>query len=921
MCKKLIYLVLFVLAVVTATGQAEITPITDIIITRVDNPGGAPNFWLESITVGGYTVTVDELVTGVSTGVSTASQPAPYNEITNADSFDLNSFAARADEVPPTWQIKELGGKSTWLNTNGDNPDFFLFETGGNQDFSIEAILPGGTLGQSVNVPQSTFGDTGLVVTSTTSSHDGQTIEGVAFAITDLLDQNGNNLTNSSIIEGIQISSPGIDPSGFYAVASAEPWLASAPSPADGATDVPPDVSVGWKPGIYAAPINGHKVYLSENFNDVNDGIGGITQSANSYARPQRLDFSTTYYWRVDEVNGPPDYTVYEGRIWSFTTEPIAYAIENITVTASSQSENQGPENTINGSGLDVNDLHSTEPTDMWLSGDEPNGAWIEYELDKVYKLHEMWVWNSNQMMEPAIGLGSKDVSIEYSVNGTDYTTLGTAHEFAQGTGAADYAHNTTIDFSGAAAKYVRLTANSNWGGFLEQYGLSEVRFLYIPVLAREPSPDSGTTDVSIGTIDEPIDVTLGFRAGREAARHDVYLSSDWQAVADGTAPVTTVTESSYGPLSLDLGKTYYWKINEVNEAETPTMWQGDIWNFRTQKYFVVDDFEDYNDYPPDEIWAAWVDGYGIPTNGATVGYPAPDFLAGEHYVETTIVYGGEQAMPLFYSNTGTATYSEGERTFAVSQDWTTAGIQTLVLYFYGTPGNTGQLYVKLNNSKVLYDGDAADIARPRWRQWNIDLASLGVSLQDITKMSIGVDGAGASGIVFIDDILLYRLAPEVVVPSEEIWIEAEAGTTITAPMKVYDDPAASGGKYIGTDPSLSDSSDNPPAPAGTATYTFTVEGGVYKLQFRVNIPSGGDSLWVRIPGATTQTTNHSSGWVKFNGIQPGNLWHWDDVFSDDDPGDSTVLFTMPAGTYTLEIAYREAGVLLDAIVITVDLD
>ncbi len=688
MCRKSICLILFVLVVVTATGQAEVTPVTSVVITRVENPGGAPNFRLESITVGGYTVAVDELVTGVSTGVSTASQPAPYNEITNADSFDLNTFAARADEVPPTWQIKELGGKPTWLNTNGDNPDFFVFETNGNQDFSIEAILPGGVIGQSVNVSQSTFGDTGLVITSTTSSHDGQTIEGVAFAITDLLDQNGNNLTNNSIIEGIQISSPGIDPSGFYAVASAEPWLASAPSPADGATDVPRDVVLSWQPGIFAPAINGHKVYLGESFNDVNDGIGGVTESATSYAPGQRLDFNTTYYWRVDEVNAPPDSTVYEGRVWSFTTELLAYPVENVTVTASSQSDNQEPENSINGSGLDVNDLHSIEPTDMWLSGEEkePNRAWIEYELDKVYKLHEMWVWNFNGMMESLIGIGFKDVAIEYSVNGTDYTTLGTTHEFARAPGTLDYAHNTTVDFSGVTAKYIRLTANSNWGGILDQYGLSEVRFLYIPVRAREPNPDSGALDVSIGTIDEPIDVTLGFRTGREGVTHDVYLSTDWQAVADGTAPVTTVTETSYGPLSLDLGKIYYWRVDEVNEAETPTTWQGDIWNFRTQKYFVVDDFEDYNDYPPDEIWATWVDGYGVPANGATAGYPAPDFLAGEHYAETTIVRGGQQAMPFFYDNSGPANYSEATLTLSPQRDWTIKGIEALSLRFRGSP-------------------------------------------------------------------------------------------------------------------------------------------------------------------------------------------------------------------------------------------
>ncbi|MCH8121332.1 MAG: discoidin domain-containing protein [Planctomycetes bacterium] len=694
------------------------------------------------------------------------------------------------------------------------------------------------------------------------------------------------------------------------------PSLASGPNPVDGAEDVPRDVVISWQPGIFAPAINGHKVYFGESFDDVNDAIGGIAQDANSYTPPQRLDFGTTYYWRVDEVNAPPDSTVFEGDVWSFTTEPVGYPIagENITATASSTHlADTGPENTINGSGLDVNDLHSTEATDMWLSGDEPNGAWIEYELDKVYKLHQMWVWNHNGTMESVLGFGLKDVTIEYSTNGTNYTTLGTTHEFARAPGAVDYAHNT-VDLSGVTAKYVRLTTNSNWGNILDQYGLSEVRFFSIPVFAREPSPDSGTTDVAV-------DVTLGFRAGREADKHDVYLSTDEQAVIDGNAPVTTVTETSSGPLSLDLGKTYYWKINEANDAETPTTWQGDLWSFTTADFFAVDDFEDYNDYPPDEIWATWIDGYGVQTNGATVGYPTPNWNQGEHYVETTTIHGGDQSMPFFYDNTGTATYSEAERTFAVPQDWTKAGVQTLVLYFQGSPGNTGQLYVEVNGSKVPYPGDAADIVRPRWKQWNIDIASLGLNLQSVTTMAIGIDGSGATGILYVDDIRLYRLAPEIVVPSDEIWIEAEAADTIGASWRIYDDPASSGGRHIGSDVGDGDDNDTVPGAEWVAAYNFDAVGGVYKILLRVQ-EFGSDSFWVRIPGATSQTHEDpdqpGTGWVRFNEIDAPDKWAWDEVHSNDsDPENEVVNWTLPAGANTLEIAKREEGVLLDIIVIS----
>ncbi|MHC4172860.1 MAG: discoidin domain-containing protein, partial [Planctomycetota bacterium] len=366
---------------------------------------------------------------------------------------------------------------------------------------------------------------------------------------------------------------------------------AKKPSPADGAIEVSRDVVLSWKAGVFAAPTNGHKVYFSGNLDDVTGGIGGITQSDNSYD-PGRLDFGTTYYWRIDEVNGAPDYGVYEGKVWRFTTELLAYPVENITATASSEKEaGVGPENTINGSGLDDNDLHSNEEMDMWLSGVEPLGVWIEYEFDKIYKLHQMWVWNYNQTIESILGFGFRDVTIEYSTNGTDYTTLGTTVEFAQAPGAAGYAHDT-VDFGGLGAKYVRLTATSNWGGILPQYGLSEVRFLYIPVSATEPYPDSGATGVVR-------DVVLGWNAGREAATHDVYISTDEQAVIDGTAPVVTVAETSYGPLALDLSTTHYWRVDEVNEAETMTTWPSALWSFTTSDHIVVDDFESYNDLDP----------------------------------------------------------------------------------------------------------------------------------------------------------------------------------------------------------------------------------------------------------------------------------------------------------------------------------
>jgi hypothetical protein len=565
-------------------------------------------------------------------------------------------------------------------------------------------------------------------------------------------DRDGRDEGFGGLIDEVRLYNRALTQDEIQKVMTFLPVLATNPSPAYEATDVPRDVVLSWTPGIYAPAVNGHTVYFSESFDDVNAGIGGVTQSAANYAVPQRLDLSTTYYWRVDEVNNVNPDSPWIGNVWSFTTEPFAYPIDNITATASSQfNADTGPENTINRSGLDDNDLHSKEQVAIWVSSmTGPQPTWIQYEFDRVYKLHQMWVWNHNTAFERVVGLGIKDATIEYSIDGANWTTLGTTHEFVRAPGADAYAHDTTIDLSGAVAKYVRIIANSNWGGIVPQYGLSEVRFFYVPVHARAPYPDIGATDVDV-------DVTLGFRAGREAAQHDVYLSSDQQAVIDGTAPVNIVTEAGHGPLSLDLGKTYYWRVDEVNEARTPATWQGDLWSFTTREFLVVDDFESYNDLDitdpeSNRIFLTWIDGLDQPTNGSIVGY------ANLPFAEQTIVYSGKQSMPLSYDNTGTAAYSEAERTFVASQNWTEAGAATLVLYFHGTEGNTGQLYVKVNGTKVAYD--AGNLALSSWQVWNIDLASLGAGLQNVTKLAIGIDGNGASGKLLLDDIRLYRLAP-----------------------------------------------------------------------------------------------------------------------------------------------------------------
>ena len=556
---------------------------------------------------------------------------------------------------------------------------------------------------------------------------------------------------------------------GDYVPPAFEKILAAAdPIPEDGAVDVPRDTALSWTPGPFA---EAHNVYFGDNFDDVNnadttntrDVLVSRGQTATTYDPEGLLDFSQTYYWRIDEVNAPPDSTVFKGNVWSFTTEPYAYPIANITATASSSNTtDMGPGKTTDGSGLNASDQHSVEPTDMWLSSATgPQPTWIQYEFDRAYILLEMWVWNSNQMLESLFGLGAKDVTVEYSEDGVSWTSLGDI-EFAQAPGSADYNHDTTIDIAGAMAKYVRLTTNSNWGGLLPQYGLSEVRFFYIPVQAREPKPISGAEGIER-------DVVLDWREGREAASHEVSFSSDRDAVINGTAPVDMATESRYEPGLLDFGQTYYWKVNEVNEAASPSSWEGDLWSFSTIEYFVVDDFEGY-DTGDNQIWFAWHDGLGYGTpgtepyfagngTGAAVGDETTD-----SFTEEIIVHGGNQAMPLFYDNNqqGKFKYSEAELTLSDTRDWTEGGATELSLWFHGEPNNAAEpMYVALNGNAIVYNDNPDAALITEWTQWNIDLqafADQGVNLANVNTIALGFGDKtnpqpGGSGKMYFDDI------------------------------------------------------------------------------------------------------------------------------------------------------------------------
>jgi len=97
----------------------------------------------------------------------------------------------------------------------------------------------------------------------------------------------------------------------------------SGPNPADEAVDVKPSIVLGWDAGAVAAS---HEVYFGTDADAVKNATKASPEYKESKALgeescdPGQLTLNTTYYWRIDEVNGTNPDSPWKGNVWSFTT-------------------------------------------------------------------------------------------------------------------------------------------------------------------------------------------------------------------------------------------------------------------------------------------------------------------------------------------------------------------------------------------------------------------------------------------------------------------------------------------------------------------------------------------------------------------------------------------------------------------------
>ncbi|MHC4622955.1 MAG: hypothetical protein ACYS4W_03540 [Planctomycetota bacterium] len=376
-------------------------------------------------------------------------------------------------------------------------------------------------------------------------------------------------------------------------------------------------------------------------------------------------------------------------------------------------------------------------------------------------KWHDVYVGTSYEDVRDATTSDTRDVYVgPQPVGDTDYDPPG----------RLDY--NTTYYWK--VNEVNETDGNSPWLGDVWN-------FTTYQAYAGSPSPVDGATD------QPETGVQLSWSAGYVADTHDLYLGTSLNDVTNATTSsdeylgtlVLAATTYDTGPL--EMGRTYYWRVDEQNPLVDPCTWKGDVWEFTVKNWMPIDDFEPYlNDY---DLLGTWTDG-GYVDNGSII------VLGKLSNTPPDPVHEGDQSLVYLYDNTGSWTtpplpyYSEAYRRINDPCDWDALGVDTMRLWFYGdalnevTPNDV--MYVGLEDSRgaISYSelryGNMADLQVAEWHQWDMALADfVVVQLNDVAKLYIGFGNRaapelGGFGVAYFDDIRLYL--PERTWPSCWEW-------------------------------------------------------------------------------------------------------------------------------------------------------
>ncbi len=466
----------------------------------------------------------------------------------------------------------------------------------------------------------------------------------------------------------------------------AMPVTAYLPQPADGGGNIPLSPIMRWTGGQGAV---GHHVYFGADRQAVEAGAtetdkGKLDGPETWYHVTDTLKPDATFFWRVDEIGLGG--TIQTGPIWSFDTVlagPVGAIREwwsgigaatdvNSLTTNGDYPDNptgsefvtrmQGPVDWADGYGTRIFGwVYPPQSGDytFWISSDDGGRLSLSTDEDPANKraIATVVAWTASEEWGKEANQRSQTIKLEA---GKRYYIEALQKEGSGG-------DNIAVAWQGPGFTQEVLGAG----------GVGPTP--YLPQRAYSPSPADGAVD----TVQS---VTLTWNAGEKAVKHELYFGDDANAVAaaDTSSGLFkgSLSNTSYDAGALEWGKTFFWRVDEINTGDPESPWVGRVWKFTTANFIPVEDFESYDDVEgtSTRIYETWIDGYSDDSSGSTVGNLDPPFA------ETTIVHSGNQSMPMDYNNFSPHHFSEAYRDFSPVMNWTGNGVTDLSLWIRGWP-------------------------------------------------------------------------------------------------------------------------------------------------------------------------------------------------------------------------------------------
>ena len=301
------------------------------------------------------------------------------------------------------------------------------------------------------------------------------------------------------------------------------------------------------------------------------------------------------------------------------------------------------------------------------------------------------------------------------------------------------------LPFEPRAIRILALDYGGTAPGFDIGSVLARISLVSSPT-ANNPYPPNNAKNISIDSI-------LNWIPGNHAEEHYVYLSTNINDILLNKTEVNIPTQPQdsniFNPGFLELDKTYYWRVDEINETDVNSPWTGDIWKFKTSDKFIIDDFESYyNNNDLHQIWSENSSQINITDNTS---------------------YSCSKSMEFSYSYNGNFD-DKAILNFDQPQDWKSTNAKILELFFYGKSDNVTancQMYIAIGDgiseTIIPYGSDCNDIKKEIWQQWEIDLRNISeIDLSRIEYICIGLRNdpnqpiTHGNGHIYIDDIKLH---------------------------------------------------------------------------------------------------------------------------------------------------------------------